>query len=176
MRLRFKKSKTKPWIRREWRIRGMAEEYLARMDDALLLYKMPYDPEHPVIYMDEGSKMLQKDKVAPKPMALGRPMRIDYQYIQWDTVPFFLAVEPKGGYRLVMSSKWRTRVDFARALIEVRDSYPEAGKIRLVLDNLNTHDPTKLHDVLSRDGYSKVLQKVEFHFTPKTQTGLTRLK
>ena len=104
----------------------MDEEYLERMDDVLSLYEMPYDPEHPVICMDEGSKMLQKDKVAPKPMAPGRPMRIDYQYVQGNTVPFFLAVEPKGGYRLVMPSKRRTRVDFARALMEVIDSYPEA--------------------------------------------------
>jgi len=115
-------------------------EFVAHMEDILDVYQTPYDPQVPVICMDEQPVQLIKETRQPLPAAPGRPEKVDYEYERNGTANIFLFTEPLRGTRHVHVTEHRTAVDGAmeiRDLLEVR--YPEAARVRLVCDNLNTH-------------------------------------
>lgn len=115
------------------------------MEDVLELYHQPYNPKVPMVCMDEKPVVLHEEKRDPLPMEPGSPERQDYEYKRNGTANIFIFTEPLSGYRYAEVTKQRTAMDWAhemRHLLE--EEYPEAEKIRLVCDNLNTHKPGSL--------------------------------
>ena len=138
------------------------------MEDVLSVYHAPYDPYYPVVCMDETCKQLIGEVEEPIPAAPGRAARIDYEYIRNGVAQIFLEVEPLGGRRHVEASEHRTRVDWAhwiKGMLEER--YPEATKVRLVLDNLNTHSAASLYEAFEPEEARRLAERIEFHHTPK---------
>jgi hypothetical protein len=138
------------------------------MYDVLELYARPYSEREPVICLDEKSKQLIQDSREGLPMKSGAPAKYDYEYVREGTCNVFVAVEPKGGRRVVKVTERRTKpefVGFVRHLLE--RSYASARKVHLVLDNLNTHFRPCFEEVLGVSASRRLLQRVQFHHTPK---------
>jgi predicted DNA-binding protein len=118
--------------------------------------------------MDEGCKQLLADKREGQPMAPGQPARYDNEYERHGTVSVFVACEPLEGKRLVKVSKRRTKKDWAYFMRELIDEhYPEAERIVLVMDNLNTHSPSSFYEVFAPEEARRLTEKLEIHYTPK---------
>lgn len=138
------------------------------MEDVLEVYTRPYDPERPQVCVDEVSKQLVKDITPPVPMQPGQPAREDYEYERCGTANLFMICEPLAGRRHVKVTDRRTSADFALVLRDLSDvHYPEAQKIVLVMDNLNTHKLSVLYQVFPPDEARRILQRFEVHYTPK---------
>lgn len=138
------------------------------MEDVLDVYTRPYDPRRPQVCLDETSRQLLGDVTAPLPPAPGRPAREDHEYVRGGVCNLFLVCEPLRGWRHLTVSDRRTRLDFAhciRDLVDVR--YPDAERIVLVLDNLNTHSPAALYDAFPPAEAKRLTDKLELHYTPK---------
>jgi hypothetical protein len=151
-----------------WCIGSLTAEYRKRMYDVLELYARPYSEREPVICLDEKSKQLIQDSREGLPMKSGAPAKYDYEYVREGTCNVFVAVEPKGGRRVVKVTERRTKpefVGFVRHLLE--RSYASARKVHLVLDNLNTHFRPCFEEVLGVSASRRLLQRVQFHHTPK---------
>ncbi len=132
------------------------------------LYAEPYDPERPVVCVDEKLVTLHADSQDPLPVAPGLPERIDYEYARCGTANLFVALEPLGGWHDATVTERRTKADFARYLHYLADErYPHAQSIRLVSDNLNTHDVSVLYLVYPPAEARRLVQRVAFHHTPK---------
>ena len=146
----------------------MSAEFVARMEDVLDLYAEPYDPKRPVVCFDETSKQLVSEKRSPIPAKARRRERFDYEYQRNGTRNLFMTCEPLAGWRHVAVTGRRTMTDFAHQMRWLADSaYPEAEKIRVVLDNLNTHRPASLYEAFEPKEARRVIQRLEFHYTPK---------
>ncbi len=146
----------------------MSTEFVACMEDVLDLYAEPYDPKRPKVCFDETSKQLvaeTRSPIRPKP---GRRERFDNEYQRNGTRNLFMLCEPLAGWRHVAVTERRTMVDFAHQMRWLVDeAYPEAEKIRVVLDNLNTHRPASLYQAFEPAEARRVLKSLEFHYTPK---------
>jgi DDE superfamily endonuclease len=151
-----------------WCIPKVTEEFKKRMLDVLEVYERQYDPQKPVVCMDEKSKQLLKETriaIAGKP---GKPSRADYEYERNGTCNLFVAVEPKGKKRVVRVTKRRTKKDYASFIKHlVTHVYKKAKKVVLVEDNLNTHSKKVLIEVLGEKIGGKIARKIEWHYTPK---------
>ena len=146
----------------------MNAEFVACMEDVLDLYAEPYDPKRPVVCFDETSKQLVAEKRKPIPARTGRLERFDYEYQRNGTRNLFMTCEPLAGWRHVAVTERRTKEDFAHQMRWLADAaYPEAERIRVVLDNLNTHRPASLYETFEPGEARRVIQKLEFHYTPK---------
>lgn len=138
------------------------------MEDVLEVYTRPYDPEQPQVCVDEVSKQLVKDITPPVPMQPGQPAREDYEYERRGTANLFMICEPLAGRRHVKVTERRTRADFAQVLRDLSDvHYPQAQKIVLVMDNLNTHKLSVLYQVFPPAEARRILERFEVHHTPK---------
>jgi hypothetical protein len=138
------------------------------MEDVLEVYHRPYDPRYPVVGLDEVSKQLVGEARNPPPPAPGRPARFDYEYVRHGTVNLFLLTEPLAGWRYVEVTERRTAVDFAKMLrFLAEEIHPEAKKIVLVLDNLNTHKPAALYQAFAPSEARRLAARFEFHYTPR---------
>lgn len=138
------------------------------MEDVLDLYEESYDPTRPVVCFDETPTQLIEEKRMPIPATPGHPERFDYEYRRNGTRNLFLLCEPLRGWRHVAVTEQRTMQDFARQMQWlVDDAYPEAERIRVVLDNLNTHRPASLYEAFDPAEARRVLKRLEFHNTPK---------
>jgi hypothetical protein len=138
------------------------------MEDVLEIYALPYDPEIPMICMDEQPIQLLTDKIKPIPMKQGCVAKEDYEYVREGTCNIFMFTEPLNGRRHVYVSERRTKKDWAllvQNLLEVH--YPDVKKIRLVMDNLNTHSISSLYETFSPDIALKLTKRLEIHYTPK---------
>jgi len=137
------------------------------MERVLDVYKRPYDPQYPVVCMDESPKQLIAETRKPIPASPGQPARYDYEYRRCGMCNVFLACEPLAGIRMVKITERRTRQDWALFLQDIAGKYPEAEKIVLVMDNLNTHAPDSLYETYA-PGMAKALwDRFEFLYTPK---------
>jgi hypothetical protein len=117
------------------------------MEDVLEVYTRPYDPRYPQVCMDETSKQLLRDAHQPLSMEPGRPERQDYEYERGGVVNLFMFFEPLRGRRWVDVTEQRTKVDWAHQIKDLVDErYPQAERIVLVMDNLNTHTPASLYE------------------------------
>ena len=146
----------------------MSDEFVACMEDVLDLYAEPYDPKRPVVCFDETSKQLVSEKRAPIPAKAGRQERFDYEYQRNGTRNLFMICEPLAGWRHVAVTGRRTMEDFAHQMRWLADAaYPEVEKVRVVLDNLNTHRPASLYEAFEPEEARRVIQRLEFHYTPK---------
>ena len=138
------------------------------MEDVLELYRKPYDPKYPVLCMDEASKQLIAETRVPLPAEEGQPVRYDHEYERKGVCSQILFVEPLRGWRKVFVRERRTMIDWALCLREILDVYyPDVLKVRLVLDNLNTHTGTSLYEAFPPAEARRLLERVEFHYTPK---------
>ena len=146
----------------------MSADFVACMEDVLDLYAEPYDPKRPVVCFDETSKQLVSEKRSPIPAKAGRQERFDYEYQRNGTRNLFMTCEPLAGWRHVAVTGHRTMEDFAdqmRWLVD--EAYPEVGVVRVVLDNLNTHRAASLYETFEPKEARRVIQRLEFHYTPK---------
>jgi hypothetical protein len=138
------------------------------MEDVLELYAEPYDADRPVVCFDEASKELRGDVAEPIPPTPGSPAKQDYEYTRHGTANLFVIVEPLAGRRHVTVTERRTIPDFASQMKYLCDvMYPEAGTIRVVLDNLNTHAFGSLFATYPPEEAWRLARRLEFHFTPK---------
>jgi len=138
------------------------------MEDVLDVYVRPYDPRLPQVCMDETSKQLVGETRVPVPAAPGRPVRHDYEYERHGVSNLFLFVEPLRGWRHVTVTERRTKQDWAHAIKDLVDvHYPEAERIVLVLDNLNTHGLGSLYEAFPAEEARRLSRKLELHYTPK---------
>lgn len=150
-----------------WCVGQLTEEYRQRMYLLLDLYGRPYDPEEPVVCVDEKSKQLLKQTRAEMAAQPGQVAKEDYEYRRAGTRNIFLAVEPKGGHREASVTARRTKVDFVgfvRGLLQ--GGYAGVKKVHLVLDNLNTHFRSSFEEVMGAAA-GPLLERIEFHYTPK---------
>ena len=151
-----------------WCVQTIDAEYRERMYDVLDLYEEEYDPENPLVCFDEKPKQLIGDKRMSIPMKPGSPEKYDYEYVRNGTANIFVAVEFKAGKRVTQVTKRRTMVDFAQFVkMLVDEEYPDVENIRLVMDNLNTHKEKSFYEAGSVDEAERILDKIEFHYTPK---------
>jgi DDE superfamily endonuclease len=138
------------------------------MEDVLDVYTRPYDPLRPQVCMDETSKQLLRDTREPLPMEPGRPERRDYEYERGGVANVFMFMEPLAGRRWIDITEHRTKGDWAHQIEELLDvRYPEAEKIVLVMDNLNTHSPASLYEAFDPEKARRLSEKLEIHHTPK---------
>ena len=138
------------------------------MEDVLEVYQRPYDPECPVICLDEASRQLIEERRVPLPMEPGKPERIDYEYERKGVVDFFMMFEPLVGRRHVEVTDSRTRIDFAHCVRQLSDVfYPNCRKIVLVMDNLNTHSVASLYAAFPPEEALRLARRLEIHHTPK---------
>lgn len=138
------------------------------MEDVLEVYQRPYDPLRPQVCLDESSKQLLKEVRTPLPTKPGEPAREDYEYQRNGIANFFMLFEPLRGWRDVKVTERRTKIDFAyvvRDLVDVH--FPQAEKIVLVMDNLNTHKIASLYEAFPPDEARRLAEKLEIHYTPK---------
>ena len=143
-------------------------EFVCAMEDVLEVYKRPYDAERPVVCLDETSKQLIGETRTPIPAEPGQARRIDYEYERKGTANLFMTFEPLGGRRWVDVTERRTAVDFAEVVRRLVDErYPQAKKIVLVMDNLNTHKLASLYEAFPPDQARRIAQRLEIHHTPK---------
>lgn len=138
------------------------------MEDVLTLYAEEFDRLRPVICFDETSKQLVRELRAAVPASSGQIERFDYEYKRNGVVNLFMMCQPKSGWRHVEVTDRHTKLDFAEQMkYLVDEAFPEAEKIRVVMDNLSTHSRGALYQRFAPAEASRILQKVEFHFTPR---------
>ena len=178
VRRRLAENALKPWREKMWCVPQVNGEYVARMEEVLDLYAEAPDPTRPVVCFDESSiqligevreaippKPCQREAIPPKP---GQPARYDYEYRRNGTVNLFVFLDAHRPWRHVKITDQRTACDFAECMRDLTDvHYPEAKRIRVVLDNLSTHTPGALYEAFPAPEAHRILQRLEFHFTPK---------
>ena len=138
------------------------------MEDVLDVYARPFDPKRPLVCLDEGSKQLLQDSRPSLAMHPGQPAREDYEYIRQGTCSFFMAFAPLLAWRHVCVTERRTAKDFAQVIKDLVDvHFPDADKMVLVMDNLNTHTPASLYEAFAPQEAKRLADKLEIHYTPK---------
>jgi hypothetical protein len=143
-------------------------EFVCAMEDVLEVYHRPFDEKRPVIALDETSKQLIGETVQPWPAEPGQPERFDYEYVRNGTANLFMISEPLLGWRAVKVTERRTAKDFAEVVRWLAEEvHPEAEKLVLVLDNLNTHKPASLYEAFPAEQARRIAERLEIHYTPK---------
>ncbi len=138
------------------------------MEDVLDVYHLPDDRRYPTVCFDETSKQLIGEIATPLPVAPGQPQRYDYEYERNGVQNLFMFFCPQQNWRHVKVTDRRTKVDWAHCMRElVDDWFPAAERIRVVQDNLNTHTPAALYEVFAPAEAKRILDRLEFHYTPK---------
>lgn len=138
------------------------------MEDVLDVYELPYNPTVPVVCMDEKPYQLLGNARAPLPMRPGDIRKEDAEYIRNGTCSIFAFIEPLGGQHHISVQKHRTAADWAKEIKYLSDvMYPDAEKIILVMDNLNTHKPSSLYKVFPPEEARRIIKRLEIHYTPK---------
>lgn len=138
------------------------------MEDVLDVYELPYDPLRPVVCMDEKPYQLLGESRVPLPMRKGSKLKIDSEYVREGTCSIFVFTEPLGGIRHSNVRNQHTAIDWAEEIKYLADiSYPDAEKIILVMDNLNTHKISSLYKAFPPDEARRIAKRLEVHFTPK---------
>ncbi len=138
------------------------------MEQVLDVYKRPYDPESPVVCMDETPKQLIKETRITEPMQKGKATRVDYEYRRCGVCNVFIASEPVTGKRMVKLTERKTRKDWAKFIKEIADQmYPDSGKITLVMDNYITHTAASLYETYPPEEAKRIWDRFELVYTPK---------
>lgn len=138
------------------------------MEDVLAVYKQPFNPKKPLICMDETTKQLVKETHCPIAMKPGMPARYDHEYERNGVCDLFMFYEPFGGKRYISVTDHRTKVDWALEIKNLLDNhYPDAEKVILVMDNLNTHGGASLYEAFQPEEARRLFDRLEIHYTPK---------
>ena len=150
--------------------------FVARMEQIMWLYALPYDPLYPVVCFDERPCFLIGEAVAPLNTAPGQVAKEHYAYTKEGSCCLLAAIEPLTGVRLARLYEQRTKREYALFLQELACKYPAARKIRLVQDNLNTHDLSSLYETFAPEEAFALAQRFEFYFTPKSASWLNMIE
>jgi transposase len=177
VRRRLAEKELKPWQEKMWCIPKVDAEFVARMEDVLDLYAEKPDERHPVVCFDETPRQLIGEARVPVAAKPGRPARIDYEYVRNGTANVFVFVDAHRPWRRAKVTDRRAAPDFAECMRELVDEhYPNAERIRVVLDNLSTHTPAALYESLYPDEARRILRRLEFHYTPKHASWLNMVE
>ncbi len=142
-------------------------DFVAKMEDVLDIYALPYDEKYPVVCIDEKPYQLLDEVREPLPMKQGSPVRIDNEYKRCGTSSIFVVIEPLKGWVHANARERRTAVDFAHEIENLISFFPKAVKIRLTMDNLNTHVIASLYKAFEPQKARELTKKLEIHYTPK---------
>ena len=143
-------------------------DFVAKMEDVLEVYRRPYDPKRPVICMDEQPTQLLKETREVIPVSPGKPAREDYVYERNGVAVNFMFTEPLGTWRKVTVRERKTAVDWAHEMKTLLDEdYPDADKVVLVCDNLNTHKSASFYEAFKPAEARRLIERLEIHYTPK---------
>lgn len=168
VRLILNKNDLKPWQKQEWCIPKIDAMYVWRMEEILELYGDPFNPKYPVVCFDETPHQLIEESRPSIPRKPGQRLRVDYEYVRKGTANLFMFVQPLDGWRHVKITERRTKNDFAQCLVDLANiHFPDAEKIRIVLDNLNTHSPSTLYEYLPAHEARSIVKRLDFQYTPK---------
>jgi hypothetical protein len=138
------------------------------MEDVLEVYHLAYDSDYPVVCIDESYKQMIGEVREPIPGKPGQPQRIDDEYVRNGVAEIFMEVEPLNGKRHVAITEHRTRKDWALQIQQMLDErYPDAIKVRLVMDNLNTHSIAPLYEAFEQKEARRLAERLDIHYTPK---------
>jgi transposase len=177
VRRRLAEKKIKPWQHKMWCIPLVDAEYVARMEDVLDLYAETAPPDDPVVCLDESPVQLIGETRIPIPVEPGKPTRVDYEYRRNGTANLFVLLDAHRPWRHVKTTDHRESADFAQCMRDLVDlHYPQASRIRVVLDNLSTHSEAALYRTFPADEARRVLRKIEFHYVPKHASWLNMVE
>ena len=156
-------------MREQWCIPPEADaDFVWRMEDVLAVYQRPADPRRPVVCLDETSRLVLAEERATLPLASGRPPRHDPEYVRGGVVNLYLVSEPLRGWREVGIGDQRTRLDWARCVKDLLNvHYPDAERVVLVMDQLNTHSPASLSEAFPPAEAKRLADRLEIHHTPR---------
>ena len=154
----------------------MNSRYLARLELLLWLYALPYDPKYPVVCFDERPCFLIGDCIEPLAMQTGRVRKEHYAYKKLGSCALFAAIEPLTGFRLAQVHPRRTKKEYTLFCQALAAEFPDASKIRLVQDNLNTHDASAFYENLPADEAQALADRFEFFYTPKSASWLNMIE
>jgi hypothetical protein len=156
-------------LKKEWCIPPKANgASVTQMEEVLDLYEEPYDSRYPLICMDETSKQLMSDVQTPLPSQPGHIARQDYEYKREGVCNLFMCFEPLQSRRYVRVTDQRTAVDWAHFMKNLAETHsPDAEKIVVVMDNLNTHGPGSFYEAFPPAEAKRLVARFEFHYTPK---------
>jgi transposase len=159
----------KPWLREEWCIPPKANaEFVYHMEDVLDVYIQPADPKYPLVCFDESPEQMVSETRQPLPIKPGQPQRYDYEYHREGVANVFMFFAPLQNWRQVKITSRRTKADWAECMRELVDvHFPDAERITIVQDQLNTHAPAALYEVFAPAEAKRILDRLEFHWTPK---------
>lgn len=166
----------KPHLKKTWCIGKINAQFLSQMEQVLWIYSQPYDPTLPVICFDERPCFLIGDVLAPLPLQTGQAAKEHYAYTKHGSCALLGAVEPLTGRRLAAVYPQRTKKEYAQFCQSILAHWPEAQRIRLVQDNLNTHNASSFYEHLPADEAFAMSQKFEFIYTPKSASWLNMIE
>jgi transposase len=167
----------KPWQKKMWCIPKVDGEFAARMEDVLALYAEPADQRRPVVCFDETPRQLIGEARVPVRAEPGKRARYDYEYVRNGTANVFMFVDVNRPWRHAKVTDQRTALDFADCMKDLVDvHYPDAERIRVVLDNLSTHSLGALYERFAPAEARRILDRLEFHYTPKHASWLNMVE
>jgi transposase len=177
IRRRLGEMQLKPWQEKMWCIPKVDAEFVARMEDVLTLYAEPPDERRPVVCFDETPRQLIGEARVPVRAEPGKRRRFDYEYIRNGTANVFMFVDVNRPWRHAKVTDQRTCLDFAECMRDLVDThYPDAERIRVVLDNLSAHSAAALYQRFAPEEARRILDRIEFHFTPKHASWLNMVE
>lgn len=165
-----------PHRKRQWCIRKVTARFLARLEIILRLYLLPYDKDYPVICFDERPCFLIGDLIEGLEMQAGKVAKQNYAYSKHGSCCVLAAIEPLTGKRLAHVRDRRRKKEFALFMQELCSIYPKAKRLRIVLDNLNTHGYASFYETFDAQTAAKLTEKIEFIFTPKSASWLNMIE
>jgi transposase len=177
VRKRLSELELKPWQKKMWCIPKVDGEFVARMEDVLELYAEAPDPQRPVVCFDETPRQLIGEARVPRPVEPARAAIVDYEYVRNGTANVFMFLDVHRPWRHAKVTDRRANADFAHCMRELVDEhYPDAQRIRLVLDNLSTHSAGALYETFAPAEARRILRRIEFHYTPKHASWLNMVE
>jgi transposase len=177
VRRRLAENHLKPWRKDMWCIPQVDADYVARMEDVLDLYAEAPDPKRPVVCFDESPIQLIGEVRQPIPPKPGQIERYDCEYRRNGTANLFVVLDVNRPWRKVKVTERRAAKDFAACMRDLTDiHYPDAERIRVVLDNLSTHSPGALYQTFPADEARRILRRLEFHYVPKHASWLNMVE
>lgn len=154
----------------------MDAAFIARMEQILYLYGLPYDPLYPLLCFDERPCFLIGEAVAGLEMKAGKVARQHYAYEKNGSCVLLMSIEPLTGKRLAQVHQQRTKREYALFMKALAALYPEAKKIRIIQDNLNTHNTSSFYETFSAEEAFELSQRFEFYYTPKSASWLNMIE
>ena len=163
-------------MKRTWCIARFDAHFMARMEQILHLYRLPYDAAYPVVCFDERPCFLIGERLAPLPAQKGMVAKEHYAFEKNGSCALLACIEPLSAQRLAMVFKRRTKLEYALFMQKLAESYPQATKIRLIQDNLNTHSTAAFYEVFDAQQAFDLAQRFEFYYTPPSASWLNMIE